>query len=99
MKKFKGLTLIELIVVIVVIGILGLIITLAIRNESNKISQGTVVSKDYTPARASSKSCIPESFTITIEGEKDGKIVEYTFNVPESEYAMYNIGDWYPKKR
>lgn len=99
MKKFKGFTLIELIVVIVVIGILGIIITLAIKNENNKITQGTVVSKDYTPARASSKSYMPETFTITIEGEKDGKIVEYTFNVPESEYAMYNVGDWYPKER
>lgn len=99
MKKFKGFTLIELIVVMAIISILGVIVTLAIRNESNKISQGTVVSKDYTPARASSKSYTPESFTITIEGEKDGKVVEYTFNVPESEYVMYDVGDWYPKER
>lgn len=89
MKKYKGLTLIELIVVLVIVGVLCAIVTPAIKNESNKISQGTVVSKDYTP----------ESFTITIEGEKDGKVVEYTFNVPESEYTMYEVGDWYPKER
>lgn len=99
MKKFKGFTLIELIVVMVIVGVLCVICYSAIENESNKISQGTVVSKDYTPARTSSKSYISESFTITIEGEKDGKVVEYTFNVPESEYVMYNVGDWYPKER
>lgn len=99
MKKYKGFTLIELIVAMMIIGVLCAIVIVAIRNESNKISQGTVVSKDYTPARASSKSYISESFTITIEGEKDGKVVEYTFNVPESEYMMYSIGDWYPKER
>ena len=99
MKKFKGFTLIELIVALVIIGVLCVICFIAIKNESNKISQGTVVSKDYTPARASSNSYTAESFTITIEGEKDGKVVEYTFNVPESEYAMYNVGDWYPKER
>lgn len=99
MKKFKGFTLIELIVVLVIVGVLCTIVTLAIKNECNKISQGTVVSKDYAPARASSKSYTSESFAITIEGEKDGKIVEYTFDVPESEYVMYNVGDWYPKER
>ena len=99
MKKYKGFTLIELTVVLVIIGVLYLIVATSIRNESNKISQGTVVSKDYTPARASSGRYTAESFTITIEGEKDGKIVEYTFAVPESEYVMYNVGDWYPKER
>lgn len=73
MKKYKGFTLIELIVAMMIIGVLCAIVIVAIRNESNKISQGTVVSKDYTPARASSESYISESFTITIEGEKDGK--------------------------
>lgn len=99
MKKYKCLTLKELIVVIAIIGVLCLTLTIVIKNECNKISQGTVVSKDYAPARASSKSYTSESFAITIEGEKDGKIVEYTFDVPESEYVMYNVGDWYPKER
>lgn len=99
MKKFKGFTLTELAEVMIIIGILCVICYAAIEDKNNKISSGTVVSKDYTPARASSKSYIAESFTITIEGEKDGKIVEYTFNVPESEYVMYDIGDWYPKER
>lgn len=89
MKKYKGFTLIELTIVVAIIGVLCLICYPAFKNESNKISYGTVVSKDYTP----------ESFTITIEGEKDGKVVEYTFNVPESEYTMYEVGDWYPKER
>ena len=73
----------------VIIGVLCVILSVSIGNFSNKISQGTVVSKDYTP----------EFFTITIEGEKDGKVVKYTFAVPESEYVMYNVGDWYPKER
>lgn len=97
MKKFKGFTLIELIVVLVIIGVLCLICYSAIKNESNKISQGTVVSKSMSSPNPN--PCIKPSFTITIEGEKDGKSVEYTFNVPESEYVMYNVGDWYPKER
>ena len=41
----------------------------------------------------------PAECSLTISGEKNGKYVEYTFDVPESEYVMYNVGDHYPKRQ
>jgi hypothetical protein len=31
-------------------------------------------------------------------GVKDGKEVEYSFDVTPFEYSRYAIGDWYPKE-
>ena len=92
-------------VVIVLVILVGAFTVWAIlANERNRISEGTVVHKEYTngyttggmnandPARYHPPSC-----SLTIAGEKNGKYVEYTFDVPESEYVMYSVGDHYPK--
>jgi len=39
---------------------------------------------------------MPPSHRLTIRGEKNGKIVEYTFEVDEATYNKYNIGESYP---
>ena len=41
-------------------------------------------------------SWMPPSHRLTIRGEKNGKIVEYTFEVDEATYGKYNIGESYP---
>jgi prepilin-type N-terminal cleavage/methylation domain-containing protein len=102
MLKHKGVTLLEIIVVIAMVVILGAIIVPTAINYSHKISRGEVVDKTYTAEYVtySEKRTIyhPAKCTLTIEGEKNGKMVKYTFDVPESEYLMYSIGEWYPKE-
>lgn len=88
---------IEIIVALVIVSVLGVIVFACPKNESNRISEGTVVYKDYTSALTSAGSensparYHPAKCTLTISGEKNGEYVEYTFDVPESEYVMYNV--------
>ena len=91
------------IVVVLIVGIMllicGVLVFAGIKNERNRISTGTVIFKDYTPASRTNDSYRAEHFSLTICGEKNGEYVEYTFAVPESEYVMYNVGDRYPRER
>lgn len=75
----------------------------AIENESNRIDSGVVVDK-YMNAGGTYYSSdkngghmhsYPPSYSFTIRGEKDGEIVEYTFEVTAEEYAAYKIGEVY----
>lgn len=103
-KMMKGITLIEVIVGICIIGALILICVPVVSNHAHKIDHGEIVDKNYTAGYSSWRGkngykYNPEKFELTIKGEKNGKTVEYTFTVPETEYYMYNIGDDYPKER
>lgn len=98
MKK-KGITVIEIIVVAVIVIVLVAIIGGALLNEKNKISEGTVVDRIYEAGYMTDNGYRHPKCKLTIEGEKNGKTVQYTFEVPESEYVMYNVGDHYPKER
>lgn len=100
--KLESIAPVLIIILVVLVGVITVWACLA--NERNRISEGTVVHKEYTngytsggmnandPARYHPPSC-----SLTIAGEKNGKYVEYTFDVPESEYVMYSVGDHYPK--
>ncbi len=95
---------VSVIVVIFSIIVCGVIVWVGIDNENNRISEGTVVDRHYTAGYttvASNNSparYIPPRCTLTISGEKNGEYVEYTFEVPEVEYAQYHVGDHYPKE-
>lgn len=97
LKKIIGI----IVVVVLVVTLIG-----AISNEKNKISHGVVIDRSYTAPFTSYTYSgdvkVPEyhaaRFTLTIRGEKNGKTVEYSFSVPESEYVQYQIGDNYPKE-
>lgn len=98
MKK-KGLTVIEIIVAATIVIVLVAIIGGALLNEKNKISEGTVVDRIYESGYMTDNGYVHSKCKLTIEGEKNGKTVQYTFEVPESEYAQYQVGDHYPKPR
>ena len=95
-RNLKGLTLIELIVIIAIVAVLLIIGIGAITHSRNKISSGVIVDKEYTSGFYSTDYWVPPSHRLTIRGEKNGKIVEYTFEVDEATYGKYNIGETYP---
>jgi hypothetical protein len=90
--------------VFVVIGLIAVFIVVGVvKNENNHISTGTVVNKDYQApcSYGNTKDGFrydPARYSLTIAGEKNGEYVEYTFDCPEAEYMMYNIGDKYPRE-
>lgn len=94
-----------IIVAVVITAVLVVILGCYFANLKNKISEGTVVDKSYTAGWTSSGTgdtpsrYHPPRCELTISGEKNGEYVEYTFDVPEAEYVMYNVGDHYPKRQ
>lgn len=88
----EKVSVVEIIVVIIITAILVLIIAGAVINESNRIDNGRIIRKDYYP------SSDPARYVLTISGVKDGKEVEYSFDVTPFEYNSYAVGDWYPKE-
>lgn len=110
MRKDYATYTIAVIIFIVVIGFIAAIAGLVIANESNRISSGVIVDKDYDPgysysgAQAASGSMAtyrhysrPAKYQFCIEGEKDGKNVRYWFDVTPEEYNKYTVGDSYSK--
>lgn len=85
--------------VIFCLCIVVIIVALAsyIANAVNKIDEGIVVDKDYNAACSLSGTYYPEEYILTIEGEKNGTTVQYKFEVPETEYVYYDIGDYYSR--
>ena len=94
---------------VIVFGILAGTAAYGIYNESNRINEGTVIDKDYTPAQSSyvhvgeSKTPVPRfyaaTYRIKLQGEKDGETVTYWRSVTEQEYHALDIGDHYPPAR
>jgi len=90
--------------VLIVAGVTLLIFCIVywIINMCNKIDSGIVVDKHHTSAHSTPTRFgfihRPESYTLTIKGDKDGKPVEYTFDCSEEEYDLYDIGEEYPKE-
>lgn len=74
-------------------------------NATNEIDAGIIVDKMYDAGGAYFSADkhggryydTPPSYRFTIEGEKNGKTVKYTFEVTEDEYNAYKIGDWYER--
>ena len=96
-------------VIVVLFGVFGLGIAKAVENENNRITEGVVIDKEYDSPYTTYNSIksgdhtirVPqyhsETFSILLEGTKDGETVTYWKEVTGQEYADYNIGDWYPK--
>jgi hypothetical protein len=74
-----------------------------IKNKHNHIDSGIIIDKHYTSSSTTPTRFgiihRPESYTLTITGEKDGKCVKYTFYCTEDEYSLYEIGDTYIKEK
>lgn len=76
-------------------------------NANNRITEGFVIDKQYRAAyttttysgigenRIAIPHRHPERYIFTIEGDKDGETVQYTFDVTETQYEQYSIGDYF----
>ena len=104
--KYKGITAIEVIVSLTIVAILGLIVLGCIVNverSERSLEHGEIVNMEYYPEKTylykSGNVLVPctrkAAYYLTIQnGERKD-----TFEVSESEYIEYNIGDEYPKEQ
>lgn len=75
----------------------------AVENEQNRIDSGIIVDKRMNAGGtyySSDKNgghmrSYPPSYSFTIRGDRDGEVVEYTFEVTAEEYGAYKIGEVY----
>lgn len=94
-----------ILIFLAVIAGIGFAVTYGIRNEGNRITEGTVVDKDFSPGYTYAGSdktgfyarSIEPSYMLKIHGEKDGETVEYWFECTAEEYASYSIGDYFKR--
>ncbi len=105
MKHIDISVVFNIIVILFCIGVFGGIIGTGIANENNRIDSGIIVDRYYDAGytRYSSDKngghmySYPATYSFTIEGEKDGETVRYTFELTEQEYNTYKIGDYYER--
>lgn len=96
---------ISLLVIIIIAGLVVMAIGATVVNEQNRIDAGIIVDRRFEAGytRFSSDKngghmhSYPDTYTFTIEGEKNGNIVQFTFEVTEEDYNNYKIGDWYER--
>lgn len=97
------------IVTIVLFAVVAVTITafidFEIENANNRIDSGIIVDKQmdaggmyYSSDKNGGRMhSYPPSYRFTIRGEKDGEVVEYTFEVSAEEYDAYKIGEVYDR--
>lgn len=90
---------------LVVLGLLVFAYGSIISNANNKINAGVITDKQYyaggtyysSDKNGGHMRSDPPQYWFTIRGEKDGETVEYSFEVTETEYNQYKIGDWFER--
>ncbi len=93
----------------IIVLLIAVFIVADLYNEGNRITSGIIVDKEYNTAYGYSSGNAnsstfrydqyyrPAEYRFCIEGEKDGKLVKYWFDVPKEEYAQYQVGDFYTR--
>ena len=95
-SKYDIEQVISTVIVVIVIAIFLAYIVGAGVNGINSIGEGVIVDKRISSITNQKIFC-PKTYYFTIEGEKHGKTVRYTFEVTEGEYETHRIGDWYER--
>ena len=96
LSKYGVEQVISAVIVIAVIAIFLVYVVGAGVNSVNSIGEGVIVDKRISSITNQKIFC-PKTYYFTIEGEKRGKTVRYTFEVTEGEYETHRIGDWYER--
>lgn len=105
MRKFNLASVFGIIIFSLVIGLIVYAVTFLVHNENNRIWEGVVVDKNFSPAYSSvsggrnniSAYSSGDSYQMCISGEKNGKTVQYWFECTAQEYNTYKVGDYYKK--
>ena len=86
---------VTIVAIITILGLVGIW-----ENESNRISTGTIIEKEYNDDYYTYVNKVlihhDESYYFTIRGVKDEEMVEYYFEVDKTTYDNYSVGQVYP---
>ncbi len=108
-KRLSGDDIVHIIIGIIVIVVLVISGISFVSNLLNEIDEGIVVNKEYYPAHTSTRTTkidgekvylpkyVPDKYYLTIEGEKNGKTVQYRFRATAIEYDRYSVGEYYKR--
>ena len=96
-SEFHITEFITVLIIFVVIFLIGAVIVELVLNETNCLSEGIIVDKQFSPACFINGTYYPSTYRFTIAEEKNGKSVRYSFLVTKNEYDRYKIGDWYKR--
>lgn len=96
-SEFRITEFITVLLICVVIFLIGAVIVGLVLNETNRLSEGCIVDKQFSPARFIDGTYYPTTYRFTIAGEKNGKSVRYSFSVTKDDYEKHKIGDWYKR--
>lgn len=107
MKKIINAEMIMgLLMLTLALGLLGTALYFAIDNETNRISEGTIIDKQisegytsgsYDKGSGGSYHEYPTEYYFQLEGEKNGETVRYWANVSAEDYNTFRVGDYYRK--
>lgn len=94
-----------LIPTVILIALVIVVVGGAIKNEINRISEGFVIDKSFSPGSSYatggqdgwSAHRTQARYSIKLRGEKDGKEVEYWMTCTKEEYESCKIGDYFKR--
>jgi len=89
--------------ILVTVCVIAAVLVWALHNESNRISEGIVIDKDFSSGHSSINGdkngvhaySYDDSYRLCLLGNKNDKEVKYWFECTRQEYESYSVGDYF----
>ena len=105
MRKIERESIFITIFILITVCIIVAVFVWGLHNESNRISEGIVIDKDFSSGHSSINGdkngvyaySYADSYRLCLLGEKNGKEVKYWFECTRQEYESHFVGDYFKR--